>query len=159
MFGLAQPVSNMIGWFLPAYLSIQAIESPGTNDDKQWLTYWVGRMETLRLRSSFQVVFGLLNLVESMGVRAILYWVPMYYVFKTLFIIYRESWSNLFGNGVLISSHAPCHPWGRGPLLQRRPTGLWQRQGSRQLDLARRRHQPVPEGRLQLGRHDRPLEL
>ena len=50
MFGLAQPVSNMIGWFLPAYLSIQAIESPGTNDDKQWLTYWVGRKETLTLR-------------------------------------------------------------------------------------------------------------
>lgn len=26
-----------------------------------------------------------------MGVRAILYWVPMYFVFKTLFIIYRQS--------------------------------------------------------------------
>ncbi|EIW67141.1 protein YOP1 [Tremella mesenterica] len=74
MFGLAQPVSNMIGWALPAYLSIQAIESPGTNDDKQWLTYWV--------------VFGMMNLIESMGVRAILFWIPMYYVFKTLFIIY-----------------------------------------------------------------------
>lgn len=41
MFGLAQPVSNLIGWVLPAYLSVQAIESPGTDDDKQWLTYWV----------------------------------------------------------------------------------------------------------------------
>lgn len=41
MFGLAQPVSNLIGWALPAYLSVQAIESPGQNDDKQWLTYWV----------------------------------------------------------------------------------------------------------------------
>lgn len=41
MFDLAQPVSNLIGWGLPAYLSIHALESPGTNDDKQWLTYWV----------------------------------------------------------------------------------------------------------------------
>ena len=41
MFGLAQPVSNLIGWGLPAYLSIHALESPSTNDDKQWLTYWV----------------------------------------------------------------------------------------------------------------------
>jgi receptor expression-enhancing protein 5/6 len=41
MFGLASPVSNLIGWALPAYFSVHAIESPGTNDDKQWLTYWV----------------------------------------------------------------------------------------------------------------------
>jgi receptor expression-enhancing protein 5/6 len=41
MFGLASPISNLIGWALPAYLSVQAIESPSTNDDKQWLTYWV----------------------------------------------------------------------------------------------------------------------
>jgi len=74
MFGLAQPVSNLIGWALPAYLSVQAIESPGTNDDKQWLTYWV--------------VFGSLNLAESMGLRAILYWVPMWFVFKSVFTIW-----------------------------------------------------------------------
>ncbi|OWZ73699.1 protein YOP1 [Cryptococcus neoformans] len=74
MFGLAQPISNLIGWALPAYLSILAIESPQANDDKQWLTYWV--------------VFGSLNLVESMGLRAVLYWVPMYFVFKTLFTIW-----------------------------------------------------------------------
>lgn len=45
MFGLAQPVSNLIGWALPAFLSVRAIESPGTNDDKQWLTYWVSSQE------------------------------------------------------------------------------------------------------------------
>ncbi|KAL7421239.1 ER membrane protein DP1/Yop1 [Cryptotrichosporon argae] len=74
IFGLASPVSNLIGWGLPAYLSIKAIETPGTNDDKQWLTYWV--------------VFGLLNLAESAGLRAILYWVPLYFVFKTVFTIW-----------------------------------------------------------------------
>ncbi|GFZ47478.1 Protein YOP1 [Saitozyma sp. JCM 24511] len=74
MFGLAQPVSNLIGWVLPAYLSVQAIESPGTDDDKQWLTYWT--------------VFGGMNLLESIAVRPILYWVPMYFVFKTVLIIW-----------------------------------------------------------------------
>ncbi|KAK1922493.1 TB2/DP1, HVA22 family-domain-containing protein [Papiliotrema laurentii] len=74
ILGLAQPVSNLIGWALPAYLSVQAIESPGTNDDKQWLTYWV--------------VFGSLNLAESLGLRPILYWIPMWFVFKTLFTIW-----------------------------------------------------------------------
>lgn len=38
---LAQPVSNLIGWALPAYLSVKAIETPGHDDDIQWLTYWV----------------------------------------------------------------------------------------------------------------------
>jgi receptor expression-enhancing protein 5/6 len=41
LFGLASPVSNLIGWALPAYLSCGALESPGKDDDKQWLTYWV----------------------------------------------------------------------------------------------------------------------
>lgn len=41
LFGLASPLSNLIGWAIPAYLSVQALESPGKNDDKQWLTYWV----------------------------------------------------------------------------------------------------------------------
>lgn len=38
---LAQPISNLIGWALPAYLSVKAIETPGHEDDVQWLTYWV----------------------------------------------------------------------------------------------------------------------
>ena len=74
LFGLASPISNLIGWGLPAYLSIKAIETPCTNDDKQWLTYWI--------------VFGTFNLIESMALRPILYWVPMYFVFKTLFTIW-----------------------------------------------------------------------
>jgi len=74
IFGLAQPVSNLIGWALPAFLSVRAIESPQTNDDKQWLTYWV--------------VFGLLNLAESLCIRPILYWFPMYFVVKTVIIVY-----------------------------------------------------------------------
>lgn len=69
-------MSNIIGYALPVYLSIQAIESPTTNDDKQWLTYWI--------------VFATFNLIESIAIRPILYWVPMYFVLKTLFTIWRE---------------------------------------------------------------------
>ncbi|ELU43371.1 TB2/DP1, HVA22 family domain-containing protein [Rhizoctonia solani AG-1 IA] len=32
----ASPVSNLIGWALPAYLSLKAIESPQAEDDIQW---------------------------------------------------------------------------------------------------------------------------
>ena len=38
---LAHPISNLVGFALPAYLSVKAIESPGHEDDVQWLTYWV----------------------------------------------------------------------------------------------------------------------
>ncbi|KAI5450037.1 ER membrane protein DP1/Yop1 [Naganishia albida] len=74
LFGLASPVSNLIGWALPAYLSCGALESPGKDDDKQWLTYWV--------------IFGLLNFLESAGLRVILYYLPFYFLFKTLFTIW-----------------------------------------------------------------------
>ncbi|KAH8081170.1 TB2/DP1, HVA22 family-domain-containing protein [Filobasidium floriforme] len=77
LFGLASPLSNLIGWAIPAYLSVQALESPGKNDDKQWLTYWV--------------VFGLFNFVESAALRPILYYFPFYFVSKTLFISWLMS--------------------------------------------------------------------
>jgi hypothetical protein len=32
-----------------------------------------------------------MNLAESFAIRPILYWVPMYFVFKTVFIIWRKS--------------------------------------------------------------------
>ena len=38
---LAHPISNLVGFALPALLSIKAIESPGNEDNVQWLTYWV----------------------------------------------------------------------------------------------------------------------
>lgn len=41
LFGMASPVTNLIGWALPAYLSCKALESQSHQDDKQWLTYWI----------------------------------------------------------------------------------------------------------------------
>jgi len=73
---LAAPVSNLVGWLLPAYLSFKAIETKGTDDDIQWLTYWV--------------VFGFFNFLESIALRPVLYYFPFFYAFKTLFILWLQ---------------------------------------------------------------------
>ncbi|KAG6810366.1 hypothetical protein H0H92_012174 [Tricholoma furcatifolium] len=73
---LAAIASNLVGWALPAYLSFKAIESPSPADDIQWLTYWV--------------VFGFFNFIESFAARMVLYYIPWYYAFKTLFIIWLQ---------------------------------------------------------------------
>ncbi|QRV76890.1 protein YOP1 [Ceratobasidium sp. AG-Ba] len=72
----AAPVSNLIGWALPAYLSLKAIESPQPEDDLQWLTYWT--------------VFGFFTFLESFALRVVLYYLPFYFVFKTAFILWLQ---------------------------------------------------------------------
>jgi receptor expression-enhancing protein 5/6 len=69
-------VSTLLGWVLPAYLSIKAIESPGHADDIQWLTYWV--------------IFGFFNLLEIFATRLILYYFPWFFAFKTVFILWLQ---------------------------------------------------------------------
>lgn len=73
---LAAPVSNLVGWGFPAYLSFKALETPQANDDVQWLTYWV--------------VFGFFNLTESFALRLVLYYIPWYFTLKTLFVIWLQ---------------------------------------------------------------------
>jgi len=73
---IALPVSNLIGWALPAYLSFKAIESPGVQDDIQWLTYWV--------------VFGFFNFLETFALRIVLYYLPFYFAFKTAFVLWLQ---------------------------------------------------------------------
>ncbi|KAF8060883.1 TB2/DP1, HVA22 family-domain-containing protein [Lyophyllum atratum] len=73
---LAAVVSNLVGWALPAYLSFKAIESPSHNDDIQWLTYWV--------------VFGFFNFLESFALRVVLYYLPWYFAFKTIFVLWLQ---------------------------------------------------------------------
>ncbi|KAI0727599.1 TB2/DP1, HVA22 family-domain-containing protein [Fomitopsis betulina] len=72
----AAPVSNLIGWALPAYFSLKALETPGHQDDIQWLTYWV--------------VFGFFNFLESVALRVVLYYLPWYFAFKSLFILWLQ---------------------------------------------------------------------
>jgi receptor expression-enhancing protein 5/6 len=73
---LAAPISNLVGWALPAYLSFKAIETPGHQDDIQWLTYWV--------------VFGFFNFLESFALRIVLYYFPWYFATKTVFILWLQ---------------------------------------------------------------------
>ncbi|KAJ7804696.1 TB2/DP1, HVA22 family-domain-containing protein [Mycena olivaceomarginata] len=73
---LAMFMSNLVGWALPAYLSFKAIETPAPQDDIQWLTYWV--------------VFGFFNFLESFALRVVLYYLPWYFAFKTVFILWLQ---------------------------------------------------------------------
>ncbi|KAG8729538.1 ER membrane protein DP1/Yop1 [Ceratobasidium sp. 423] len=73
---LAAPASNLVGWALPAYLSMRAIETPSGQDDVQWLTYWV--------------IFGFLTYIESFALRVVLYYVPWFYALKTVFVLWLQ---------------------------------------------------------------------
>ncbi|GAA6000667.1 HVA22/TB2/DP1 family protein [Rhodotorula paludigena] len=66
-------LTNLLGWGLPAYFSLRALESPGHDDDVQWLTYWI--------------VYGGFTFAETFA-KVIVAWFPYYYVAKTLFILY-----------------------------------------------------------------------
>ncbi|KAJ1644723.1 ER membrane protein DP1/Yop1 [Coemansia asiatica] len=73
-FNIAAPLLvNLTGFGYAAYATMNAIESPGKEDDAQWLTYWV--------------VYGFLNVLEYFT-GFITYWVPFYFVFKLVFVIW-----------------------------------------------------------------------
>lgn len=69
----AQLLTNAIAWVYPAYASFKAIESPSTEDDTQWLTYWT--------------VIGFFQMIEYFS-DILLFWFPFYYTFKTLIILW-----------------------------------------------------------------------
>jgi len=73
---LALPVSNLVGWALPAYFSFAALETPASDDDVQWLTYWT--------------VFGFFTFLESLALRPVLYYVPYYFPIKTAFVLWLQ---------------------------------------------------------------------
>ncbi|KAI8093547.1 TB2/DP1, HVA22 family-domain-containing protein [Halteromyces radiatus] len=73
-FNLAgQLLTNTISWIYPAYASFKAIETPATDDDKQWLTYWT--------------VIGFVQMIEYFS-DILLFWFPFYYLFKTVLILW-----------------------------------------------------------------------
>lgn len=71
--GIGELLSNIAGFVVPGYYSLVALDTPGTKDDTLLLTYWV--------------VFAFLNVVEFWS-KAILYWIPFYWLFKTIFLLY-----------------------------------------------------------------------
>ena len=66
-------ICNFIGTVYPAYLSFKAIETPETEDDKQWLTYWV--------------VYSVYCVVDDFT-DVLLFWVPFYYVLKLVVLVW-----------------------------------------------------------------------
>lgn len=64
---------NILGFVYPTYASIMALETPQTDDDKQWLTYWV--------------VFSFFSLIEHFT-DTLLYWVPFYFSIKLALLVW-----------------------------------------------------------------------
>lgn len=81
-------LTNIAGFVVPAYYSIKALRTTRTDDDTQLLTYWV--------------VFAFLNVVEFWSA-AILYWVPFYFLFKLIFLLYIGTPST--GGAKLVYEH------------------------------------------------------
>ncbi|KAK7754883.1 ER membrane protein DP1/Yop1 [Diatrype stigma] len=67
-----QLLTNLAGFIIPGYYSMQALFSASKFDDTQWLTYWV--------------VFAFFTVLESL--LSIVYWFPFYYTFKFVFLLW-----------------------------------------------------------------------
>ncbi|CAO3617978.1 unnamed protein product [Cunninghamella echinulata] len=68
-----QLITNLIAWIYPAYASLQTIENDSYSKRQQWITYWV-----------ILAGFHFIEYFED----TLLYWLPFYYLFKTIFILY-----------------------------------------------------------------------
>merc|ERR1711998_461614 len=74
LFGFgAGLLCNFVGFVYPAYASFKSLESQNANEDRLWLTYWVGY-------SCFCLIEGFLEYV--------LFWVPFYYPIKLAFLFF-----------------------------------------------------------------------
>jgi receptor expression-enhancing protein 5/6 len=76
---LAGIACNFIGFLYPAYMSVKAIESTDSEDDTEWLMYWV-----VYSTFSFTEVFS----------DVLLSWCPFYFLGKCAFLLWCMSPSN-----------------------------------------------------------------
>ena len=63
---------DLVGFGYPAYKSFKSLQTKKSNDDSQWLTYWI--------------VYSFVNLSEY--ILFLFSWIPLYYQFKLIFIIW-----------------------------------------------------------------------
>jgi len=80
---------NVIGFVYPTIASMKAIETKGTLDDTQWLTYWT--------------VFAALNVLEGILLKYIVAAFPFYFAFKFGLLIWAQAPSSR--GAVFIYSH------------------------------------------------------
>ncbi|CAD21647.3 Receptor expression-enhancing protein [Caenorhabditis elegans] len=69
----AEFVCNLIGVAYPAYVSVKAIRTEGTDDDTMWLIYWT--------------VFGAFSIIDFFAASIMSYF-PIYWVAKAAFLLY-----------------------------------------------------------------------
>merc|ERR1712137_65399 len=101
LFGVgAKLICDFVGFVFPAYCSIKAIESKRTDDDTQWLTYWI--------------VFGLFSVLEYFT-PTIYYLFSWYFVFKFFFVLWLLC--PLYNGAEVIYRVALRPLWGRIPAL------------------------------------------
>lgn len=67
-----QFLTNLAGFAIPGYYSMNALFTSNTADDTQWLTYWV--------------VFSFFSVIESLV--SVVYWFPFYFTFKFIFLLW-----------------------------------------------------------------------
>ncbi|CAH0481769.1 unnamed protein product [Peronospora belbahrii] len=73
VLGGEELVVGLVGFIYPAYMSFKAINTTGTVDDTQWLTYWV--------------VYAFFNLTESIT-NLLFSWIPFYFFLKIAFLVW-----------------------------------------------------------------------
>ena len=71
--GFGQILCNTIGFIYPSYLSLRALRTADQKDDTDLLIYWV--------------VYGFFSVIEFWS-KSILGWIPFYFFFKTLFLVF-----------------------------------------------------------------------
>ncbi|CAL2037651.1 unnamed protein product [Caenorhabditis brenneri] len=69
----AEFMCNLIGVAYPAYVSVKAIRTEGTDDDTVWLIYWT--------------VFGAFSIIDFFAMGIMSYF-PFYWVAKAAFLLY-----------------------------------------------------------------------
>jgi len=85
-----QFLTNVAGFVVPGYYSLEALFSVSKSDDTQWLTVSfsfvpISRAELIQLLQ-YWVVFAFFTVFES-AVSAV-YWFPFYYTFKFILVLW-----------------------------------------------------------------------